>query len=83
VQSLSRKVRFVTHNVREAVRLGGRVILMTYRPGTVRSQFDVELSRPRHMEDPRVAQLAAGILDELRVEIEKAVAAEYDHVQNP
>lgn len=73
---------FVTHNVREAVRLGSRVILMTYRPGTIRSQADIVLPRPRHMEDPRVAMLSGGILDELREEIDKAVAAEYSHVSN-
>jgi len=73
---------FVTHNVREAVRLGSRVILMTYRPGTIRSQFDVELARPRHMDDPRVAILSGEILDELRAEINKAVAAEYNNVPN-
>jgi len=71
---------FVTHNVREAVRLGSRVVLITYRPGTIRSQVDVDLPRPRHMDDPRVAKLAGGVLDELREEINKAVAAEYDHV---
>jgi len=74
---------FVTHNVREAVRLGSRVILMTYRPGTIRSQFVVDLARPRHMDDPRVAILSGEILDELRAEIEKAVAAEYKNVTSP
>jgi NitT/TauT family transport system ATP-binding protein len=73
---------FVTHNVREAVRLGSRVIMITYRPGTIRSQMGIELPRPRHMDDPRVAMLSGEILDELREEINKAVAAEYNHVPN-
>jgi len=73
---------FVTHNVREAVRLGNRVILMTYRPGTIRSQMDIVLPRPRHLDDPRVALLAREVLDELREEINKAVASEYDHVSH-
>jgi len=34
------------------------------------------------MEDPRVAMLSGGILDELREEIDKAVAAEYSHVSS-
>lgn len=71
---------FVTHNVRESVRLGTRVLLMTYRPGTIRSEFNIDLPRPRHIEDTRVANLAGGILEELRAEINKAVAAEYGHV---
>jgi NitT/TauT family transport system ATP-binding protein len=73
---------FVTHNVRESVRLGTRVLLMTYRPGTIRSEFEIDLPRPRHIEDARVAKLSGGILEELRAEINKAVAAEYGHAQN-
>src|ERR1700733_554809 len=32
---------FVTHNVREAARLGDRVVLLTYRPGRVKQEFQV------------------------------------------
>src|ERR1039457_2666884 len=41
---------FVTHNVREAVRLGDRVGWMTFRPGRVKQELSVNLPRPRHME---------------------------------
>ncbi len=34
-----RTIIFVTHNVREAVRLGDRVVLLTFRPGRVKSEF--------------------------------------------
>src|ERR1700687_4417445 len=44
-----RTIIFVTHNVREAVRLGDRVVLLTFRPGRVKSQFPVALPRPRHV----------------------------------
>lgn len=71
---------FVTHNVRESVRLGSRVLLMTYRPGTIRNEFKIDLPRPRHIENADVAHLAKGILEELREEINKAVAAEYRYV---
>jgi len=72
---------FVTHNFREAVRLGTRVVLMTYRPGTIRSEYKIDLPRPRHIEDPKVAVLSGQILSELREEINKAVAAEYTNVK--
>lgn len=70
---------FVTHNVREAIRLADRVALLTYRPGRIKSEFDISLPRPRHIEDTDVASLARKILGELREEIDKSVQAEYRH----
>jgi NitT/TauT family transport system ATP-binding protein len=68
---------FVTHNVREAVRLGDRVLLMSFRPGRIKSQFQVTLSRPRHVEDSDVAYLSKEILGQLREEIDRSFNAEY------
>jgi NitT/TauT family transport system ATP-binding protein len=72
-----RTIIFVTHNVREAVRLGDRVVLLTFRPGRVKSEFPVELPRPRSLEDPEVALAARAVLDELRQEINRSLEAEY------
>ena len=72
-----RTILFVTHNVREAVRLGDRVVLFTFRPGRIKREFPVELSRPRHLEDISVAVGAREILDELREETNKSLKAEY------
>ena len=44
-----RTIIFVTHNVREAVRLGDRVALLTFRPGRVKEQF---LGRPAPSPSP-------------------------------
>ena len=74
-----RTVIFVTHNVREAVRLGDRVVLLTFRPGKVKSEYPIELARPRHLEDLEVASSARDILNDLREEINKSLEAEYDH----
>ena len=68
---------FVTHNVREAVRLGDRVLLMSFRPGRIKSQFQVKLHRPRHVEDSDVAYLSKEILGQLREEIDRSFNAEY------
>ena len=68
---------FVTHNVREAARLGDRVVLLTYRPGRVKQEFRVNLPRPRHMEHPDVTRMARTVLDCLREEINKSLEAEY------
>jgi NitT/TauT family transport system ATP-binding protein len=60
---------FVTHNVREAVRLGQRVMLLSSRPGRVAREWTVDLPQPRRIEDAAVANLAAEITAELRREI--------------
>ncbi|WP_141578260.1 ABC transporter ATP-binding protein [Actinomadura sp. WMMA1423] len=62
-------VLFVTHNVREAVRLGDRVVLLSSRPGRVVEQFPVPMERPRRIDSPEVASLAASITDRLREEV--------------
>jgi NitT/TauT family transport system ATP-binding protein len=72
-----RTIIFVTHNVREAVRLGDRVVLLTFRPGRVKSEFPVDLPRPRSLEDPEVALAARAVLDELRDETNRSIEAEY------
>lgn len=72
-----RTIIFVTHNVREAVRLGDRVVLLTFRPGRVKTEFPVSLPRPRSLEDPEVALAARAVLDELRDEINRSLEAEY------
>jgi NitT/TauT family transport system ATP-binding protein len=78
-----RTIIFVTHNVREAIRLGDRVVLLTFRPGRVKSEFPVELPRPRHLEDSNVARAARQILDELRDEINQSIEAEYQDGLKP
>jgi NitT/TauT family transport system ATP-binding protein len=72
-----RTIIFVTHNVREAVRLGDRVVLFTFRPGRIKQEFTVNLPRPRQLEDVTVARSAREILDELREEIDKSLEQEY------
>src|SRR3954470_14299791 len=72
-----RTIIFVTHNVREAVRLGDRVILLTFRPGQVKREYKIDLPRPRHLEDVHVAGSARDILNDLREEINKSIEEEY------
>ncbi len=66
-------VVFVTHNVREAVRLADRVVLLSSRPGRVIDTFEVEIDRPRRIDTPEVAGLAAEITDRLRQEVRRHV----------
>jgi NitT/TauT family transport system ATP-binding protein len=62
---------FVTHDVREAVRLGDRVVLLSSRPGRVVSQFDVSLARPRSLDASDVNELAVAITAELHQEVRR------------
>ena len=62
-------VLFVTHNVREAARLGDRVILLSSRPGTVIAEYDLPRDGQRRIDSPQVSQVAAKLTDRLREEV--------------
>jgi NitT/TauT family transport system ATP-binding protein len=62
---------FVTHNVREAVRLGDRVLVLSSRPAKVVEAFDVSIKRPRHLDEPEVAALSGRIVERLRKEVRR------------
>jgi NitT/TauT family transport system ATP-binding protein len=64
-------VLFVTHNVREAARLGDRIVLLSSRPGRVADEFEVDIERPRRIESPAVASLAGRITERLREEVRR------------
>jgi NitT/TauT family transport system ATP-binding protein len=65
-QARKKTVLFVTHNVREAVCLGDRVILFSPNPGRIREQFKVALPRPRDINDPALSVLAGEITRALK-----------------
>lgn len=73
---------FITHNVREAVRLGDRVVLLTFRPGRIKREFSIALPRPRQIEEPDVARTASEVLSLLREEIQKATREEFNHEED-
>jgi NitT/TauT family transport system ATP-binding protein len=63
---------FVTHNVREALVLGDRVLLLSARPGRIKSEFRCDLPRPRSMESHTLVDMAQAILADLRTEVQAA-----------
>ena len=65
---------FVTHNVREAVKLGQRILLLSSRPGRVIESWDVDIPGERVLESPPVAALSTEITDRLRKEIRRHAA---------
>jgi NitT/TauT family transport system ATP-binding protein len=64
-------VLFVTHNVREAARLGDRILLLSSRPGRVVAEFPVMVPRPRRIESPAVSSIAADVTVRLREEVRR------------
>ena len=69
-----RTIVFVTHNVREAARLGQRVVLLSSRPGRVAGEWRIAETAGRRIESPEVAALSIEITDQLRKEIRRNAA---------
>jgi NitT/TauT family transport system ATP-binding protein len=70
-RATGRTIVFVTHNVREAARLGQRVILLTSRPGRIGGEWRIAHTTGRRIESPEVAALSIEITDQLRKEIRR------------
>ena len=65
-------VIFVTHMIAEAILLSDRVVVFSHRPGTIRSEFQVPLPRPRTMEmrsDPRFLELENIVWKQIEAEV--------------
>ena len=62
-------VLFVTHNVREAARLGDRVILLSSRPGRIIEEYALPRQGQRRIDSPEVSEVAARLTDRLREEV--------------
>jgi NitT/TauT family transport system ATP-binding protein len=44
---MKKTIVFVTHSIEESIYLADRIVVMTYRPGTVKADIKVQLTRPR------------------------------------
>ena len=53
----TRAVYIVTHNIEEAVLLADRIIVLGKNPGKIRTDFRVELPRPRDRKNPVFEQI--------------------------
>ncbi|SCW39032.1 NitT/TauT family transport system ATP-binding protein [Paenibacillus tianmuensis] len=69
-------ILFITHNIREAVILSDRVLVMSTRPGKIKKEFAVQAARPRDYADSVLHHVEASIMDALADELEKVVKEE-------
>jgi NitT/TauT family transport system ATP-binding protein len=69
---------FITHEIDEAIFLADRLSIMTFQPGKIKAEIEVDLPRPREftmLATPRFMEIRAHALDLLYEEASKALAA--------
>lgn len=65
-QQRKKTIVFVTHNIREAVCLGDRVVLFSPNPGRIREEFEISLPRPRDINNGNLSEISATITAALK-----------------
>jgi len=66
-------VVFVTHSLHEALALSTRVVVMTARPGRIKSVLELPMPHPRAMESAEMTALRARLWGEIRDESLRAM----------
>jgi NitT/TauT family transport system ATP-binding protein len=67
---------FVTHNVAEAIRLGDRVAVLSFRPGRVKREVAIRHPRPRLADDPRLLAIRTFLLRDLKADVQASLEEE-------
>lgn len=62
-KELGSTVIFVTHNIEEAVYLAQRILILTTKPTTVKTNMDVNIDYPRNVADPEFVKLRNQVTD--------------------
>jgi NitT/TauT family transport system ATP-binding protein len=78
----NKTVVFVTHSVDEALYLSNRIIVLTARPASVKTDFVIDLPRPRDRAGEDFAKMRHAILAEVEDEVTKAMESEQKRVKN-
>ena len=75
-QEHRKTIVFITHSVPEAVTLADRIVVMTARPGQVKSTISVDLPHPRDTTSDGFRDIERAIFGELDEELAKTFAQE-------
>ncbi len=70
-QEFERTIMFITHDVEEAVYLADRVIVLSARPGRIKTELKIDLPRPRRQSmiaEPAFGKLEKELLHELGID---------------
>ena len=74
----SASVVFVTHDLEEAISLSDRVFVITAGPGTVKSNYPVDLPRPRNVAEIRLQPHFLEIYEEIWKDLRDEVLVSYE-----
>lgn len=74
-------ILLITHSVEEALFFSDRIIMLGDNPGQIKKIYNVNIERPRHIENKDFIEIRADILSQIRKEVEKVAQKEYDKIK--
>jgi NitT/TauT family transport system ATP-binding protein/sulfonate transport system ATP-binding protein len=77
-ETSKKTVLFVTHDIEEAIFMASRVVVMSARPGRIKSDVAVDLTHPRHYTvktSPEFSAFKARLTEDIRVEAMRTAEA--------
>jgi len=73
-EDYKKTIIFVTHDLVEAITLSDRIFLMTSRPGTIKKEYRVPLSRPRSTFDLQLTEDFYEFHKQIRIDLKEEVS---------
>lgn len=77
-QQTEKTIVFVTHNIREAVKLSDRIIVFGSNPGRIIEEFEIDNPQPRNRENQALVRIENKILKLLEQEIQRQGEYKYE-----
>lgn len=70
-EETNKTILFITHSVEEAVFFANRIYLMSAKTHTIAKTYEIDLPRPRHIEQREFLNIRREILEEIRNQMAK------------